>query len=331
MDEVSNITYLLPSLFLSSIASPPSNTTHPFRRGHGTYTLPSDPSQITASLAGTLTRTNKLLSTTPLRSRYVPSIGDLVVGRIVSVEKSRWKVDIAAPLLATLPLSSINLPGGLLRRRTTADELQMRKYLQEGDLLVAEVGEINRDGTAGLHTRSLKYGKLREGMLVVAAGQGAGAGGQVVRGRRQMFTLDQFSAVRSVGTAGSGEKVGVILGVNGYVWLNRAAEEGGSQLGKGAGGVSISNLDDAVSSAIYSSQNESIDSSTRGEIALVGECIRALVDGGIKVDADTLSKAYEAASDMGMDVDDMTDDTRGAGIAPLDDAMRKRIVDAAIY
>lgn len=37
----------------------------------------------------------------------------------------------------------------------------MRKYLQEGDLISAEVQSIYDDGSVSLHTRSLKYGKVR--------------------------------------------------------------------------------------------------------------------------------------------------------------------------
>lgn len=37
----------------------------------------------------------------------------------------------------------------------------MRQYLQEGDLISAEVREVFSDGALSLHTRSLKYGKVR--------------------------------------------------------------------------------------------------------------------------------------------------------------------------
>ncbi|KAF7543530.1 hypothetical protein G7046_g9983 [Stylonectria norvegica] len=49
-------------------------------RGHGTYVLPGSTS-ITSSLAGTLTKTNKLLSVRPLRARYTPEIGQAVARR----------------------------------------------------------------------------------------------------------------------------------------------------------------------------------------------------------------------------------------------------------
>ena len=37
----------------------------------------------------------------------------------------------------------------------------MRTFFQEGDLLVAEVQAFFADGAMSLHTRSLKYGKVR--------------------------------------------------------------------------------------------------------------------------------------------------------------------------
>lgn len=47
------------------------------------------------------------------------------------------------------------------RRKLESDELQMRTFFQEGDLLVAEVQAFFADGAMSLHTRSLKYGKVR--------------------------------------------------------------------------------------------------------------------------------------------------------------------------
>jgi hypothetical protein len=37
----------------------------------------------------------------------------------------------------------------------------MRSFFEEGDLLVAEVQAFFSDGAMSLHTRSLKYGKVR--------------------------------------------------------------------------------------------------------------------------------------------------------------------------
>jgi exosome complex component RRP4 len=247
-------------------------------RGHGTF-ADADSTTIRSTLAGTLQKTNKLLSIVPLRARYTPEIGDLVVGRIVEVQARRWKVDVGAPLLANLPLSSINLPGGILRKRTNVDELNIRSYFAEGELIVAEVQQLFQDGAASLHTRSLKYGKLRNGYFLVVSGMGGGSG--VVRAKRQIFTLE---------TAKGGE-VDVILGVNGYIWIARHSEEPQQEVG-------INRLEETANTAMYSSQNDEITAELRREIAKIAGCIRALVEGGVKVEEETVRRAFDASLEL---------------------------------
>ncbi|KAG9802591.1 hypothetical protein KCU77_g23636, partial [Aureobasidium melanogenum] len=212
-------------------------------RGHGTYTNDNGDLApiIRSTLAGTLQKTNKLLSVVPLRARYTPEIGDLVIGRIIEVQSRRWKVDVAGALTAALPLSSINLPGGILRKRTSVDELNIRTFFEEGELLVAEVQSLFQDGSASLHTRSLKYGKLRNGYFMAVSGVGGGAG--VVRAKRQIFTLQ---------TSSRGGEVDVILGVNGYIWISKHVEADKSK------DVSITRIEEQVSTTMYSSQNDDI-------------------------------------------------------------------------
>ena len=84
----------------------------------------------------------------------------------MQVVAKRWKVEVHAKLDAVLMLSSVNLPGGELRRRSEEDERMMRDYLKEGDLISAEVQNVMSDGSLSLHTRSLKYGKLGQGVLL---------------------------------------------------------------------------------------------------------------------------------------------------------------------
>lgn len=255
--------------------------------GHGTYTLP-DPPQIVSSVAGTLSKTNKLLSVRPLRARYTPEIGDLVVGRIVEVQARRWRVDVGGAILAQLPLSAINLPGGIQRRRTETDELQIRTFFSEGELLVAEVQQLYNDGSAVLHTRSLKYGKLRNGVFMQVSGTGGGGG--VVRARRHAFTLEVASS------EGGNEKMDVILGVNGYVWIAKHIEgEGAAAETSGPG---ITRIEESVGLNVYSSQNDPISLDTMREIARVRGVITALVENGLRVDEEMVVKGYSEAVEM---------------------------------
>ena len=222
-------------------------------------------------------------------------------------------------------MSSINLPGGTLRRRTANDELQMRRYFQEGDLLVAEVQSVSGgDGSAVLHARSLRYGKLRNGTFLTVSGTGGGGG--IVRSRRQQFSINT-----SPGAQGGGE-VDVILGVNGYVWLSKHVEAGAGTATPGdkkAGGVdpSISNLDEAVSAEAYSSQNDMIEEGTRREVSRICELIRCLAEGSVRVDEESVRRAYEIAVDLGLSQEGGGD---AGGRELLEVEFRRRVIEAVL-
>ncbi|KXX75360.1 Exosome complex component rrp4 [Madurella mycetomatis] len=271
-------------------------------RGHGTYVSHTHPASdadaaaIVSSVAGTIARTNKLLSVRPLRARYTPEVGDLVVGRIVEVQAKRWRVDVGSTQLAALPLSAINLPGGILRKRTETDELQIRSFFAEGDLLVAEVQQLFGDGGAVLHTRSLKYGKLRNGVFVAVSGMGGGGG--IVRSRRQVWTME---------VANGGGQVDVILGVNGYVWISKHVETAAAVEGED-GKAGITNMEESMSATMYSSQNDRIAPETMREIARLRGVVTALVENGLRVDEDMVVRGYHEAVDMAMVSADGPDD-----------------------
>jgi hypothetical protein len=78
---------------------------------------------------GTLTR----------QCRYLAELGEVVVGRVTEVRDRRWAVDIGAATRASLQLGAVALPGDVQRRRTADDELAMRDWYTEGDIIVAEV------------------------------------------------------------------------------------------------------------------------------------------------------------------------------------------------
>lgn len=194
------------------------------------------PQRLIASVAGTVERVNKLISVIPLSpSIYTGQVGDLVVGRIVGVGGSRWKVSLtcSAPTSSgsngsmkegQLPLSGVNLPGGVQRIRTSEDVLAMRNLFKEGDLLTSEVQQVQKDGTLILHTRSLRYGKLDNGVLVTVPPS--------LVGRRKNHFVTLKGLRGKSGSAGNdasmdveeeegGGDVDVYLGLNGGIWIQR--------------------------------------------------------------------------------------------------------------
>lgn len=106
----------------------------------------------------------------------------------------------------------------------------MRTFFTEGDLLVAEVQQLFSDGAASLHTRSLKYGKLRNGLFISIPPM------LVVRSKAHMYSL--------------GGGVHCILGTNGFVWVSKDV----STTPKGT--VSITRMEEEASEAMYSNENE---------------------------------------------------------------------------
>ncbi|KAF7268793.1 exosome complex component Rrp4 [Rhynchophorus ferrugineus] len=228
-----------------------SNTN--FVRGHGTYEEDGD---LKASVAGVKEQVNKLISIRPLKSRYNGQVGEVLVGRIIEVQQKRWKVDTNARLDSILQLSSVNLPGGELRRRSVEDQHMMRQYLQEGDLISAEVQSVFSDGSLSLHTRSLRYGKLGQGILIKVFPS-------LVKKSKIHFHNLPFG-------------VSLILGNNGYIWISPPIDNKDENVGG-----FIQNLDEVIPKDI------------REAMARTRNCILALAENKMMLFDTSIVFAYE--------------------------------------
>ena len=165
---------------------------------------------IYANMAGVVHQIDQVICVRPLRQGYRPDIGDVVVGRIVQVDQKRWIVDVNSYQHAILNLTSINLPGGVQRRRSEEDQLNMRTFFKEGDIISAEVMQINSsDGRIQLQTRNAKYGKLLNGFMQKADSNFI---------RRMKNHIIEFFGEREEFSIGS------IIGTNGYIWIYSPTE-----------------------------------------------------------------------------------------------------------
>jgi len=226
-----------------------------FMRGHGTFL---EDAELRASVAGVIERVNKLICVRPLKSRYNGEIGDVVVGRVIEVGQKRWKVDTKSKLDSILMLSSVNLPGGELRRRCEEDERLMRDYLVEGDLISAEVQTVFTDGALSLHTRSLKYGKLGQGVLVDVCPS-------LVKRRKTHFHNLPCGA-------------SLILGNNGLIWISPISNDGETA----AGG--------------FQHSLQPVAEADRQVIARLRNCILALAEHRMMLYDTSILYTYEACS-----------------------------------
>ena len=163
--------------------------------------------KIIATVRGFVTKISQLISVTPLSSIYSPNVGDTIVGRIEQVQKQKWKVQIGCPVLADLRLSSIYLPDGELRRRTTTDERNMRQYFDVGDLICAEVQSVNE--TINLHTREQHPKKLDHGVVVEVPSR-------LIKRVPKHINVLTFVDL----------KFNCVFGLNGCIWISPESDEG---------------------------------------------------------------------------------------------------------
>ncbi|KGL74872.1 Exosome complex component RRP4, partial [Tinamus guttatus] len=226
-----------------------------YMRGHGTYV---EDEKLVASVAGVVERVNKLVYVKALKTRYNGEVGDIVVGRIT--ERLCWKAKLLLQIYSFEQVHfflSMNLPGGELRRRSAEDELAMRDYLQEGDLISAEVQSVFSDGAVSLHTRSLKYGKLGQGVLVQVSPSLV---------KRQKTHFHDLPCGASV-----------ILGNNGFIWIYPTPEQKDEE----AGG--------------FTTNLEPVPLSDREVISRLRNCIVALVTQKLMLFDTSILYCYEAS------------------------------------
>lgn len=232
-----------------------------FMRGHGTYVANSS---LVSCMAGVVEPVNRLVSVKSPRSRYMGEIGDVVIGRIleVQVQQKKWKVQTGHKLNSTLLMSSINLPGGELRRKTEEDERMMRSYFVEGDLISAEVQSILSDGSLSLHTRNLRYGKLGQGILTIVPPA------LIMRRKTHFHNLPCGAQV--------------ILGNNGYVWVSRAVATGSE-----TGGFVV--------------DREKVSLTERQTICRLANCIQALAHHSIVLQDTSITYAFDESLEYPID------------------------------
>lgn len=230
-----------------------------FMRGHGTY---MEEGVQVASVAGYVTRVNRLITVTPLRQVYQGAVGDTVVGRITQVQNNRWKVDVNSRLDAELRLVNIQLPGGEQRRNNLEDERGMRGLLREGDLVCVEVQKITDDGLLRLAARSNKFGKLSQGTLLAVSPS------LIVQDKQRMHDLPCGARV--------------VFGANGYVYITPTVPQ--------------------EQSSSYTVNFEEVPVDIRKTIGRLRNCIKLLAHHSIMISPTSVMTAFDLSTEQEFEV-----------------------------
>ena len=199
----------------------------------------------------------------------------------MDITGKRWVLDINARFYAFLQLTAVNLPGGVQRRRTYEDELNMRRVFEENDLISAEVQELRREGVIALHTRSLRYGKLTNGQFVKVAPT------LVKRSKKHFHHLEVCDA-------------SLILGNNGYIFI----WEGNLENTENASAADDDTMMDIGDRPSKKPIIATLDG--RKRVARVKSAIVALNNAFIAIHPETIIDVYETSIANNIAVPDMT-------------------------
>lgn len=121
--------------------------------GRGTF---KENGKVCSSLMGLVSLRNKKIRVIPLKSKYVPKKGDVVIGKIDDVKFSMWDVDINSPYSGILPAFEV----------FGREKKELNKVFDVGDVLFLRVIDVDEVKKAKLGLKGRGMGKFKGGILV---------------------------------------------------------------------------------------------------------------------------------------------------------------------
>ncbi|MBI2583870.1 MAG: RNA-binding protein [Candidatus Aenigmarchaeota archaeon] len=125
--------------------------------GHGTYVVEG---KVYSKYIGLAEVRNGKHIVIPLAGVYSPKRGDGVIGKITDIIFQKWIVDINSPYEAVLPLSDA------VEGFVDLTKEDLTRYFDYGDIIFAEISNVNRQKQVQLSMRSPKCRKLWGGRLI---------------------------------------------------------------------------------------------------------------------------------------------------------------------
>ncbi len=165
---------------------------NPKKAGSGTYV---ENGKVYAGIYGLLDE--KALRVIPLKGRYIPEVGNLVIGIIEEAQTNGWSVDIDSPYEAFLPVSEY--PGTIPSGKDPKD------VMKTGDVISAKVVNIDPLMRVYLSMKDRNARKLNRGRLVEIIHTRVP---RVIGRKGSMVTLLK----KELG-------ISIIVGQNGRIWI----------------------------------------------------------------------------------------------------------------
>ncbi|MGC8581906.1 MAG: exosome complex RNA-binding protein Rrp4 [Thermoplasmata archaeon] len=165
--------------------------------GNGAYYVGND---IYSYYMGIKSIKNNYVNVIPLKSKYFPNVGDIVIGTISEVANSNWMVDINSIYPAFLHVNDVPWKIG---------KKELTEFLKIGDLVLAEVSHV--DETKHITISMTKMGKVEKKKIESGI----------------TITIPASKVPRVIGKSGSMISMikeylncRIIVGNNGVIWID---------------------------------------------------------------------------------------------------------------
>lgn len=148
---------------------------------------------------GILKEDENQISVIPLAGKYMPRVGDRVIGIISQVEVSGWFVDINSPYTAFLPL------GLAVEEFVDITKADLSRYYDVGDVIFCKVSKVTKNMLVQVSMKDPMARKLYGGMTIritpTKIGRVIGKGGSMIQLLKNKSGCD------------------ILVGQNGVIWI----------------------------------------------------------------------------------------------------------------
>jgi exosome complex component RRP4 len=170
-----------------------------FKPGPGAY---ADGETVYAACLGIKTVRGDQMGVIPISGKYMPRVGDIVVGKVMEMTPGAWIIDLNSPYVAPLPGSETPW---------TVEFGETTKYMALGDTVIVQIKDVNEIGRVGVTMLGPDLRKV--------------VGGQTM-------DVDATKVPRLIGRGGSMigllkrlTRCRILVGQNGRVWLDGTVED----------------------------------------------------------------------------------------------------------
>ncbi|MCS7093743.1 MAG: exosome complex RNA-binding protein Rrp4 [Candidatus Aenigmarchaeota archaeon] len=175
------------------------------RKGRKLNNCYSEGEKVYSKVLGILKISEEEISVIPLAGKYIPKVGDRVVGVIDEVEVSGWWVDINSPYKAFLPI------GEALEEFVDLKKVDLSRFYDIGDVIFCKISKVTKNKIVQVSMKDMIARKL--------------FGGAIMK-------ITPFKVPRVIGKGGSmieliksKTKTEIYVGQNGLIWVKGGKKE----------------------------------------------------------------------------------------------------------